>query len=170
MDESELVALDQGIRDLLTESGLAWVRENIEEGVATGGRKEVLVQHAKANEPEALFSVGEFQYVEPTADKKGQRMIGSVPLSPAARAELTIRALRRLITELPEIQEDAVKRLGESEPEDHDSAAEDIQFLPDEDDASQPVPGLEAIRSPSRQAARRRVDDFLSRLLDEVTS
>jgi hypothetical protein len=168
MDDDELAELDQGIRALLAESGLDWVRENIEEGVVAGGRKEVLVQHDRANEPEALFGVGEFQYVEPTAGKKGQRMIGNVPLSPTARVKLTIQALRRLIIELPEIQEDAVKRLAESE--DHDSAAEDVRFLPDEDDASRPVLGLEAVNSPSKRDARHAADSFLSRLLDEVMS
>lgn len=168
MDDDELVELDQGIRTLLAESGLDWVRENIEEGVVAGGRREVLVQHARANEPEALFGTGEFQYVEPSGGKKGQRMIGNVPLNPAARVELTIQALRRLIIELPEIQEDAVKRLAESE--DHNSAAEDMRFLPDEDDASQSVPGLEEVNSPSKQDARHAADGLLSRLLDEVMS
>jgi hypothetical protein len=166
MDNDELAELDQGIRALLAESGLDWVRVNIEEGVVAGGRREVLVQHAKANEPEALFNGGEFQYVEPTAGKKGQRMIGSVPLSPADRIKLTIQALRRLIIELPEIQEDAVKRLAESD--DHDSAPEDMRFLPGEDDTSQPVPGFEAVNSSSKRDARHAADSFLSRLLDEV--
>jgi hypothetical protein len=36
---------------------LGWVRVNIEEGAVAGGRNEVLVQHARANEPEALFGM-----------------------------------------------------------------------------------------------------------------
>ena len=42
MDDAELDSLEQGMRVLLTELGLDWVRANIDEGIAVGVRKEVL--------------------------------------------------------------------------------------------------------------------------------
>ncbi|MGH3165313.1 MAG: hypothetical protein ACRDN0_05390 [Trebonia sp.] len=167
MEDTERAELDQGIQVLLTEYGLNWVRANIDEGVADRGSMDVLVTQGHEYDQAPLFGEDAFQYVEALPGKKGQRMVGNVPLLPAARLELTIAALRRLIIELPEIHEEALRRLAESN--DHDSMVETLRFLPDEDDGSQPVPGLEEVNTPSRREARRAAGDFLGRLIREAT-
>jgi hypothetical protein len=51
---------------------------------------------------------------------------------------LIVQALRRLIVELPEIHEDAVRRLAPGD--DRDTAAGELRFVPEEDDGTQPPP------------------------------
>jgi hypothetical protein len=170
MDDAELGSLEQGMRALLTELGLDWVRANIEEGIAVGVRKEVLVRHgaSRRNEPVSLFADEDFEYEEPPSAGRGQRMIGNVRLSPADRVKLITQALYRLIVELPEVHEDTIKRLASTH--DPDVSAEGLHFLPDEDDTAQAPPGLEAVTSSHARTARQAAAAFLDRLDREVSA
>lgn len=163
MEDAELEELEQRMHELLTEFGLDWVRANIEEGVAVRGNIDV-VPRGRKPEPEPLFEEGVDYYAVPKPGYKGPTMVGDVPVSPSDRVDLIIEALRRLIVELPAIQEDAVGRLAISN--DHDSVAEDMTFLPGEDDSAQPVPSVHTIKDLGR--ARQAADEFLRRMLDEV--
>ena len=170
MDDAELDSLEQGMRVLLTELGLDWVRANIDEGIAVGVRKEVLVPQgaSQPNEPVPLFDGGDFQYKEPPTTGRGQRMIGNVRLSPGDRVQLITQALHRLIVELPEVHEDIIKRLASTH--DPDAAAQDLLFLPDEDDTAQTPPGLEAVTASQARMARQAAAAFLARLDREVSA
>ena len=168
MDDAELVALELGLRALLTELGLDWVRANVEEGIAAGVHKEVLVGRSKyQDQPPSLFDdEDDFQYAEPRPGKGGQRMIGNIRLSPAERARLITQALDRVIVELPAIQEETIKLLASTE--EHDTAAEDLRFLPDEDDNTEPPPSLQSLTAPEAKAARLSAREFLARLRAEA--
>jgi hypothetical protein len=168
MDNAELAALEQGIRALLTEVGLDWVRVNIEEGIAAGVHKEVVIGRSQHQDQPSLLFDDEtgFQYADPPPGKGGARMIGNLRLSPADRMGLITQALYRLIVELPEIQEETVKRLASTE--EHDTVAEDLRFLPEEDDGPQPPPSLQAVTAPAAQDARLNAGAFLARLREEA--
>jgi hypothetical protein len=170
MDDAELGSLEQGMRVLLAELGLDWVRANIEAGIAVGARKEVLVRHgaSRRNEPVSLFADEDFEYEEPPSAGRGQRMIGNVRLSPGDRVKLITQALYRLIVELPEVHEDIIKRLASTH--DPDTAAEDLRFLPDEDDTAQGPPSLEAVTASQARMARQAAAEFLARLDREVAA
>lgn len=168
MDAEEIVTLELGMRALLSEFALDWVRTNIEEGIAAGLQLDVLVDRSVRPEAQvALFDEEEAQYRRLSPDAKGQRMIGNLRLQPADRARLVIKALRRLIVELPEIHEDTIKRL--AVVDDGESMAEDIRFFPDEDDTAEAAPGLETVTAPESQAAREAAATFLARLDHEVS-
>jgi hypothetical protein len=162
MDNDELASLEQGVRALLTELGLNWVRANIEQGIAAGVYKEVIVGRSQhLDRPASLFGDEEgFQYAEPLPGKGGQRMIGNLRLGPADRMGLIIQALYRLIVELPEIQEETIKRLASTE--EPDTVAEDLRFLPDGDDGTQPPPSLQSVTAPAAQDARLSAEAFLA--------
>jgi hypothetical protein len=164
MDNDELGSFEQGVRALLTELGLDWVRVNIEQGIADGVHKEVTVGRSQHRDQAAsLFDDEEgFQYAEPLPGKGGQRMIGNLRLGPADRVGLIIQALSRLVVELPAIQEETIKRLASTE--EHDSVAEDLRFLPDGDDGTQPPPSLRSVTAPAAQDARLNAEAFLARL------
>ena len=68
MDNAELELLERGMRALLTESGLGWVRASIEEGIAAGTRTEVSIprRSSRGKEPPSLFDEDRFQYKEPS--------------------------------------------------------------------------------------------------------
>jgi hypothetical protein len=168
MDDAELAALEQGARALLTELGLDWIRANIEEGIAAGVHKEVLVGRSKyQDQPASLFDdEDDFQYAEPRPGRSGQRMIGNIRLNPAERTGLITQALHRVIVELPAIQEETIKLLASTE--DHDTVAEDLSFLPDEDDNTEPPPTLQSLTAREARAARLSAGEFLARLREEA--
>ena len=95
-------------------------------------------------------------------------MIGNVRLSPGDRVQLITQALHRLIVELPEVHEDIIKRLASTH--DPDAAAQDLLFLPDEDDTAQTPPGLEAVTASQARMARQAAAAFLARLDREVSA
>lgn len=166
MNDSELAEVEQGIRALLREFDLAWVLSDIEEGIKAKGRVEVVVPRARKAEVEQgqLIEAETVAYALPSPGYKGPTMVGHVQVSPAERVEVAIEALRRVIVELPSIHEDAVSRLEDSD--DRDSKADDMIFLPDEDDSAKPVPGIEMIKASA--GPRRKAEEFLLRLRDEV--
>lgn len=168
MNDEQLAALEQGMRALLTQFGLDWVRANIEDGIEAGFHKEVLVHRGSRQQaPASLFDEEAFQYTELPTDGKGQRMIGNVRLNPADRVRLVTQALRRLMVELPEIHEDTIKRLAAAD--DPETAAEDMRFLPDEDDTSEAPPGLDTVMASRTQTAREAAAAFLADLDHEVS-
>jgi hypothetical protein len=165
MDNSELAELERGIRAALTDFGLDWVLADIEEGIKAKGRVDVVVPRGrKAEEQESLFAGDARPYTVPVPGYKGPTMVGDVPVEPADRVALAIDALHRIIVELPAIHEDAVNRLADSE--DHDSVADDMIFLPDEDDSAQPVLSVGTVKA--SMGRRRQAEEFLFRLSDEV--
>lgn len=168
MNDEQLAALEQGMRAMLTEFGLDWVRENIEERIAAGVQKEVLVRRSSRRQaPATLFDEEDFQYTELSSDSKGQRMIGNLRLNPADRVRLVTQALRRLMVELPEIHEDTIKRLAASE--ERGTTAEGMLFLPDEDDTAEAPPSLDAVMTSQARIAREAAAAFLARLDHEAS-
>jgi hypothetical protein len=168
MDDEQLAVLEQGMRAALTESGLDWVRANIEEGIAAGVQKEVLVRRSSRQQAaESLFDDEEFQYEELSTNGKGQRMIGNVRLGSADRVRMITQALRRLMVELPQLHEDAIKRLADDN--DPATAVEDMRFLPDQDDTAEAPPSLDGVMTSQNRAAREAAAAFLVRLDDEAS-
>jgi hypothetical protein len=168
MDDEQLAVLEQGMRAALTEPGLDWVRANIEEGIAAGVQKEVLVRRSSRQQAaESLFDDEEFQYEELSTNGKGQRMIGNVRLGSADRVRMITQALRRLMVELPQLHEDAIKRLADDN--DPATAVEDMRFLPDQDDTAEAPPSLDGVMTSQNRAAREAAAAFLVRLDDEAS-
>jgi hypothetical protein len=170
MDNAELELLERGMRALLTESGLGWVRANIEDGIAAGTRTEVSIprRSSRGNEPPSLFDEDGFQYKELSSSSGGRQLIGNVRLSQAERVTLIIQAIRRLIVELPEIHQDTMKRLALTDDE-ADMAVAGMEFVPDEDDAAQAPPSFEAVMTPQARAARRAAVEFLAQVDREIS-
>jgi hypothetical protein len=170
MDDAELELLERGMRALLTESGLGWVRASIEDGIAAGTHTDVSIprRSSRGNEPQSLFDEDGFQYKELSPSSGGRQLIGNVRLSQAERVTLITQAIRRLIVELPEIHQDTMKRLAPIDDE-ADTAVAGMEFVPDEDDAAQAPPSFEAVMTPQARAARRAAVEFLAQV-DRVIS
>jgi hypothetical protein len=170
MDNAELELLERGMRALLTESGLGWVRASIEEGIAAGTHTEVSIprRSSRGNEPPSLFDEDGFQYKGPSPTSGGRQLIGNVRLSQAERVTLITQAIRRLIAELPEIHQDTMKRLAPTDDE-ADMAVAGMEFVPDEDDAAQAPPSFEAVMTPQARAARRAAVEFLAQVDREIS-
>lgn len=134
-----------------------------------GFRKEVLVRRSSRQQaPATLFDEEEdYKYTELPSDGKGQRMIGNLRLNAADRVRLVTQALRRLMVELPEIHQDAIKRLAASD--DRGTVAEGMLFLPDEDDTAEAPPGLDAVMTSQARMAREAATVFLARLDHEAS-
>jgi len=169
MDNAELELLERGMRTLLTESGLGWVRVSIEEGIVAGTHTEVSIPRRSSmrNEPPSLFDEDGFQYKEPLPSSGGRPLIGNVRLSQVERVTLVTQAIRRLIVELPEIHQEIMKRLATND--EADMAVAGIEFVPDEDDAAQPPPSLEAVMTPQARTARRAAVEFLAQVDREIS-
>jgi hypothetical protein len=170
MDNAELELLERGMRALLTESGLGWVRASVEEGIAAGTHTEVSIprRSSRGNEPPSLFDEDGFQYKEPSPNSGGRQLIGNVRLSQAERVTLITQAIQRLILELPEIHQDTLKRLAPTDDE-ADMAVAGMEFVPDEDDAAQAPPSFEAVMTPQARAARRAAVEFLAQVEREIS-
>jgi hypothetical protein len=169
MDNADLELLEQGMRVLLTESGLEWVRASIEEGIAAGAHTEVSIpRRSQRNEPPSLFDEDDFRYKEPSPGAGGRQLIGNVRLSQVERVTLITQALRRLIVELPEIHADTMKHLASTDGE-ADMPVAGMQFLPDEDDSAQAPPSFEAVMTSQARAARRVAVEFLTQLDREIS-
>jgi hypothetical protein len=166
VDSGQLASLEQGMRSLLSELGLGWVRANIEEGIVAGVQKEVLVRSDAQRNELALFDEENFRYEEIPSNAKGQRMIGNLRLGPVQRVSLIVEALQRLITELPEIQETTYKLLAPTN--DADVAVEALTFLPDEDDGTEAPPSIDAVTAEQTRTARQSAEAFLRELILEA--
>jgi hypothetical protein len=152
MDSDELALLEQGIRTLLTELRLDWVRSNIEQGITAGVHKEVVVGRSQQlDRPASLFDDEEgFQYAEPLSGKGGQRMIGNLRLGPADRMRLVIQALSRIIVELPAIQEETINRLASTRYLNRQKIARELHAVPG-------APEIEGVQSLIREAFKAHV-------------
>jgi hypothetical protein len=170
MDNAELELLERGMRALLTESGLGWVRANIEEGIVAGTHTEVSIprRSSMGNERPSLFDEDRFQYKELSRSSEGRPLIGNMRLSQVERVTLITQAIRRLIVELPEIHQEIMKRLAPTNDE-ADMAVAGMEFVPDEDDAAQAPPSLEAVMTPQARTAQRTAVEFLAQVDREIS-
>ncbi|WP_405165915.1 hypothetical protein OG203_13000 [Nocardia sp. NBC_01499] len=169
MDDGELEAFEGGVRIILLELGLDWVRQSIDEGIAAGVNKAVTVPRGSKWREDPTWQMEElpFSHELEQPPGKGQLMVGNTRLGGEQRVALIIQALKRLIVEVPEIHQDMAKRL--MAVDDSGAQVDSISFLPDQDDSASPPPSLDQILAPAAQEARAAAAAFLNRMSQEVS-
>lgn len=131
MDDRELSRIEDELRAIIAEAGLAWVLSRLEEVISYG-----VVEDRSIDGYESLkFSMAS----EWTEETSGRRVGGSSRVGITTRPQTVLErvlsllgALERVTIELPVIEQDTLGRLigptGEKQ-----AAARIVRFLPDED-------------------------------------
>ncbi|MEV4399997.1 hypothetical protein [Nonomuraea sp. NPDC049607] len=133
--------LEQQLRTLLAEAGLSWVLQQVDDAVAEGNSEEVRLKAQRARprgrygDEEAIFIHDEVVYervsIPSHREPDGARIhITTRPYTTAERVQLLIAALRRLLIDLPRVQQEQVKLLSLHQGD--APRVEGIQFLRDE--------------------------------------
>ncbi|WP_305779812.1 hypothetical protein [Nocardia nova] len=160
MDSDQLLAVEDEIRSMISDSSLAWLLDEVDDAIAAGIPEEKLLRRQRRavgrsdQEAEAALykvidtaSVHDAEYE--TSRKQGTLVIATRPMTDQERVEVLLEALRRVLVELPEIELETLRTLREvPESDDGDrSAAETVTFVPED-----------VVRSRSRTARTLRAD------------
>ncbi|MER7211997.1 hypothetical protein ABT340_33495 [Streptosporangium sp. NPDC000239] len=146
MNEEELLRTEQVLRDVLTESQLEWVLDEVDSTIAAGVPEEKVLQRrsvrgnntddyglaAEALVTEVRQNAGSAEYE--ALRKRGSLVITTRSMTVRERVQLLHDALRRVLIELPEIEEEAMKVLHSAPVEDlgERSGVTSVRFVPSE--------------------------------------
>lgn len=154
MNGVELQRTDQQIRALLMESKLRWVLDEVDQAIAMGVPEErVLRRRAgrrRAEQDLDLAAADRYETVSlgviKTAEREASRQAGTLvtttrPMTIQERVELLFEALRRVLTEVPEIEKETLKTLFATPGGDvgQRGAVMSVSFVPSEDSQMRPV-------------------------------
>ncbi|WP_306368604.1 hypothetical protein [Nocardiopsis sp. CC223A] len=139
MNTSELNSIEQKIRDLLTDTGMVWVLDEVDAAIAAGVPEEKILRRrahrgggrhltaspaAAASQYEVVerYQLGSDEYE--TSHTKGTLVITTRIMTNLERVKLLLDALRRIFVEIPEIELETLKTLKSSPSNDEGNRSE----------------------------------------------
>ncbi|MFI9270202.1 hypothetical protein ACIGXM_05745 [Kitasatospora sp. NPDC052896] len=145
MNEFELRQTEQALREVLSGSALEWVLNEVDAAIAEGVAEEKVLrrrnrsgQQRRAAEgslyealERSLVSAEEYE----ASRKRGSLVITTRAMTVLERVELLLQALRRVLVEVPLIEEETLKSLMAAPADEagQRAAAEGVSFEPEED-------------------------------------
>lgn len=126
MNEAELRRVEQDLRDVVIGSPLEWVLEEVDDAVDAGVPEEKVLRRRSqrgSNSEETAFVLEAVRYETLSraevgdrefslSDKKGTVVVTTRPMTAEERLRLFYDALRRVLVDLPEIEENTLDTLG----------------------------------------------------------
>ncbi|OLT26292.1 hypothetical protein BJF83_21670 [Nocardiopsis sp. CNR-923] len=184
MNESELYSVEQRIRDLLTDTGMDWVLDEVDAAIAAGVPEEKILRRRShrgggkhlTSSPMAVAS--QYEVVErqqlgsdeyEASHKKGTLVITTRTMTSPERVKLLLDALRRIFVELPEIELETLKTLRTSPNNDEGTRSEvrSVAFEPDENARHRRERSV-VLTEDMPQERRERIRGILANLAAEV--
>ncbi|MGW0060577.1 hypothetical protein ACWDTT_11700 [Streptosporangium sandarakinum] len=184
MDEDDLARVELGLRDALTGTSLEWVLDEVDAAIAAGVSEERVLRRrnqrgntaddydlaaevAEAARYETVYRTTAGSVEHETSSKGGSLVITTLPMTIRQRVELLIEALRRVLIELPEIEEEAIKMLHTAPSGERGRRSEvtSVRFAPSQEAGRRTEREIEL--SPQRLTDRR---ETLKTLLADLAS
>ncbi|MGA5880690.1 hypothetical protein ACPC3D_33720 [Streptomyces cellulosae] len=186
MNRLELRSVEQQLREVLQNTALSWVLDDVDAAIAAGVPEEKILRrrpqrrgdNSHATSPAAaaaryevvdrsMLGLGEYE----SSRKGGTLVIAPRAMTDEERVQLLLDAVRRVLVDLPEMELEVLKTL-RTEPEDDAgsrSMAEAVVFEPDESARSRRSrTEFRGDRMPAEQ--RIRVSQLLADVTREVVS
>jgi hypothetical protein len=169
MNESDLRELEAALRDIIRSADLMWLLEELDATIAAGVVEEKLLRRrgragaGGADDYETVMVAEESPDAYRQSMQRGATLVLTTrPMTVRERAELHFEALRRLLLELPGLEEEAVKILADPGQQER-VPVRSIRFAPDESLSGRRDQGRELGPRPT-QGER----DWLQRLFERA--
>ncbi|MEV3954333.1 hypothetical protein [Streptomyces albogriseolus] len=173
MNESDLRELEDGLRSIIRSAGLAWLLDELDATIAAGVAEEKLLRRRSrsiADGPEGYETIMVAEESPDAYRRSIQRgatlVVTTRPMTSRERAELFLEALRRLLLELPRIEDEALKIMADSGSQER-VPIRSVRFAPDE--------SLSGRRDQGRELSRRLTEeehdglkDFFKRVKESI--
>lgn len=192
MTEHELQAVEDAIRELLTNSPLQWLLDEVDEAISAGVPEERLLRRRtrgatgshgldrgadtvrEAEVPYETVSLNSLATGQRESWRKtGSLVITTRPMTTKERVQLFYSALRRALLEVPEIEQAALKALltpPESGDEGRRRPVTTVRFVPDEETRRRGERAKEMTGHRLETAERERLAFLFDRATEETRS
>lgn len=149
MDEAELRRVEEELREVLRDTVLAWVLDDVDAAIAAGVPEEKILRRRPqrrgddARDATPALAAARYEVVDrivlgfgeyEASRKRGTLVIATRAMTDHERVQLILDALQRVLVELPEIELETLKMV-QNEPEGDigtRGVAEGVTFEPDE--------------------------------------